>query len=138
MTSDARSDLTCPEVCTDLVRTLLEIGYVAVGRGLQSHAEDIFHGLIAARPESELPIIGLAVCKMNFGDFASATKLLSEDAIRINPASSMAKCFLGVVSHYCGAKNETLAIMNEVVESGNDESAVNIAKSVLEEINSKK
>jgi hypothetical protein len=39
------------------------------------------------------------------------------------------------VSHYCGAKNEALLIMNEVVEHGDDENAVGIAKSVLEEIN---
>jgi hypothetical protein len=137
MNSNASGNLIHPEICTDLVKTLLEIGYVAIGRGLQSHAEDIFQGLSTARPESELPIVGLAVCKMNFGDFASASKLLVEDALVINPSSSIAKCFLGVVSHYCGAKSEALIIMNEVLENSNDNSAINIAKSVIEEINSK-
>jgi hypothetical protein len=137
MDSTANSDLAYPEVCTDLVRLLIEVGYVAVGRGMQSHAEDIFHGLIAARPESELPIIGLAVCKMNFGDFASASKLLAEDALAINPSSSIARCFLGVVSHYCGARDEALAIMQEVLETNSDIDAVNIAKSVLAEIGPK-
>jgi hypothetical protein len=131
------ADLVYPEICTDLVRLLFEIGYVAVGRGLQSYAEDIFDALITVRPKSELPVVGLAVCKMNFGDFALASKLLIEKALVINPSSDIAKSFLGVVSHYCGAINEATVIMNEVARNGKDEGAVSMAKAVLSEINSK-
>ncbi|MDR1255850.1 MAG: hypothetical protein LBJ94_02930 [Puniceicoccales bacterium] len=137
MSESANDDLTYPEICTDLVKTLLETGYVAVGRGLQVHAEDIFNGLIAARPESELPVVGLSVCKMSFGDFATATALLTKQALAINPSSEIAKCFLGVVSHYCGAAQQSLSIMSDLISNGTDETAINIAKNVVNEINSR-
>jgi len=69
----------------------MEIRYVAVGRGLQSHAEDIFNGLAAARPESELPLVGLAVCKMNFGDFASARDSLTKSLQRCKKCEGKSK-----------------------------------------------
>ncbi|MDR0595327.1 MAG: hypothetical protein LBF94_01330 [Puniceicoccales bacterium] len=137
MNESGNGDLTYPEICTDLVKTLFEVGYVAVGRGLQSYAEDIFNALIAARPESELPIVGLAVCRMNFGDFTSATALLMQKALVINPASDIAKSFLGMISHCCGANKEALLIMNEVISSGKDPSAISLAQNVIKEINFK-
>jgi hypothetical protein len=138
MGESSNSDLKYSEISTELVRTLFEIGYVAVGRGLQSCAEDIFNALAAARPESELPLVGLAVCKINFGNFVAATTLLLEKALKINPSSDIAKCFLGVAFHYCGAEKEALEIMNGIVSDGNDASALEIAKSVIDEINSKR
>ncbi len=133
--SDATNSLKFPEIDTAMVQTLMEIGYVAIGRGQQSAAEDIFNGISSARPESELPIIGLAVTKMNFGDFTAAFKLLGENALSINPESDLAKCFLGVVSFYCGAQKESLAIMSDILANSSDEVAIKIAKSTLEEIN---
>jgi hypothetical protein len=129
------ADLMYPEICTDLVKLLFEIGYVAVGRGLQSYAEGIFNALIAARPKSELPVVGMAVCKMSFGDFALAYKVLVEKALVINPESDIAKSFLGMVSHCCGATKETVAIVSEVADDVKDAGAVGMAKAVLSEIN---
>jgi hypothetical protein len=74
---------------------------------------------------------------MDLGDFASATILLAEKALKVNPSSDIAKCFLGVVSYYCGALGEALLIMNEVINNGNDASAIGIARTVVDEINSK-
>jgi hypothetical protein len=137
MGEDLNSDLKYPEISTDLVRTLFEIGYVAIGRGLQSYAEDIFSALAAARPESELPIVGLAVSKMNFGAFAAATALLTEKALKINPSSDIAKSFLGMILHRCGAAEKALAVMDDVLSNGTDASALNIARNIIDEINSK-
>ena len=56
MDNSAQSDLP---VQSEMVQLLMDIGYVATGRGFQSQANDIFNGIIAARPNSELPLIGL-------------------------------------------------------------------------------
>jgi hypothetical protein len=137
MGENSNSDLKYSEIGTDLVRTLFEIGYVAVGRGLQSYAEDIFNALVAARPESELPVVGLAVCKMNFGAFTAAVTLLTEKALKINPSSDIAKSFLGLILHHCGATEKALAVMNDVLSNGTDANALNMARSIIDEINSK-
>lgn len=134
MNDSTNNDLVYPEINTDIIRDLMEIGYVAVGRGLQTAAEDIFQGISAARPKSELPIIGLAVTKMNFGDFVSATNLLCKKALIINPHSSIAKCFLGVISHYCGAQDQAKSLLSEVISENADESAVSIAQTIINEI----
>jgi Flp pilus assembly protein TadD len=137
MGENLNSDLTHSEISTDLVKTLFEVGYVAVGRGLQSYAEDIFNALAAARPESELPIVGLAVCKMNFGAFTVAATLLAERALKINPSSDIAKSFLGMILYLCGAKDKALAVMKDVLDNGTDASALSIARNIIDEINSK-
>ncbi len=135
---DVANNVTFPEISADMVKDLMEIGYVAIGRGSQTAAEDIFNGICAARPESELPIIGLAISKMNFGDFISASKLLSEKAFPLNPNNSLTKCFIGVVYFYCGAKKESLAIMEDILSNSEDESAIKIAQNISSEINNSK
>lgn len=136
--SDLTDDIKFPEISKEILQVLMEIGYVAIGRGLESAAETIFNGVSAARPNSELPVIGAAVTKMNFGDFASAVKLLGEKALVINPKSDLAKCFLGVVSFYCGSLKEALSILPDIIANSSDESAVKIATSIMNEINNKK
>ncbi|MDR1401757.1 MAG: hypothetical protein LBI81_02255 [Puniceicoccales bacterium] len=118
-------------VPAELVQMLMEIGYVAIGRGLQSHAESIFAGVIAARPSSELPLIGLAVCKINFGDFLAASKILTDRALKINPDSGMAKCFLAIAIKTLGGGKESKELASQVAETCTDQAAVALAKSIL-------
>ena len=133
----SENDVKFPEITKEVLQILMEAGYVAIGRGMQSAAEDIFDGVSAARPESELPVIGLAVTKMNFGDFVSASKLLYDKALAINPKSDLAKCFLGVVSFYCGAINEAASVLEGILSDSEDEAAKKIASSIMKEINEK-
>ncbi|MDR2737745.1 MAG: hypothetical protein LBB18_02270 [Puniceicoccales bacterium] len=102
-------------VSTELVQLLMELGYVACGRGLQANAEGIFEGLIRARPNSELPLVGLAIAKINFGDFLCASKILAERALKINPNSGLAKSFLAITSRALGWEKEAEALANEVL-----------------------
>jgi hypothetical protein len=95
---DATSNSKIPggdlSVSSEVVQTLREVGYVATVRGLPPQAESIYSGELAASPASELPRIGLAVCKVNLGYIEDAAKIRSEWALPINPDSEMAKCFL--------------------------------------------
>jgi Tfp pilus assembly protein PilF len=104
-------------VSTEVVQTLMEVGYVAAGRGSKSNAEDIFKGVSAARPSSELPLIGLAVTEINFGDFLTASKILVEQALKINPDSGLAKCFLAMASKALGDKSVAEDLAKEISSS---------------------
>jgi hypothetical protein len=108
-----KSDLS---VSTDIVQCLMDIGYVAIGRGLQSQATNIFNGIIAARPSSELPLIGLAVCKLNFGYVVDAAKILAEQALKLNPSSGIAKCFLAITTNALGKEQEARSLMHQVYD----------------------
>jgi predicted Zn-dependent protease len=104
-------------VASEVLQMLMEIGYVAIGRGFQEQAEKIFTGIAAARPRSELPLIGLAVTHLNFGDFAGASRILLEQALVANPNSGLAKCFLAVSMRALGANNEANWLAGEALKA---------------------
>ncbi|MDR1433005.1 MAG: hypothetical protein LBI61_01525 [Puniceicoccales bacterium] len=118
-------------VSSELVRLLMDVGYVATGRGLQTRAEAVFAGAIAARPNSEFPLIGLGVCKINFGDFVAAAKILSEKALKINPSSGLAKCFLAIAVKSLGRKDYAYELASQVITSCEETAAVTLAKSIV-------
>jgi hypothetical protein len=118
-------------VKSEVVQLLMEVGYVAVGRGFKSQADAIFEGIIAARPNSELPLIGLAVSKINFGALPEAAKILSERALVINPDSGIAKSFLAIISKSLGAKSEADDLARNVVETTDDPAAKTLAESII-------
>ncbi|MDR2603161.1 MAG: hypothetical protein LBC11_01180 [Puniceicoccales bacterium] len=122
-----KSDLP---VSTEMVKCLMEVGYVAIGRGLQSQATNIFQGIIAARPSSELPLIGLAICKLNFGYIVDAAKILAEQALRLNPDSGLAKCFLAISIRALGREREACDLMRHVCDDTNNNDPV--AKAMAE------
>ncbi|MDR1458176.1 MAG: HrpB1 family type III secretion system apparatus protein, partial [Puniceicoccales bacterium] len=119
------------DIPTDIIRILMDIGYVATGCGLKSNAECIFDALISARPSSELPLIGLAVVKMSFGQVSEASKILTESVAKINPDSQLAKAFFGLLLKQIGSRQESEKVLNEVLDNNSDEDAVNLARSIL-------
>ncbi|MDR1457823.1 MAG: hypothetical protein LBI47_03185 [Puniceicoccales bacterium] len=121
-----KSDLS---ISTEMVQCLMEIGYVAIGRGFQSQAINVFKGIIAARPSSELPLIGLAVCKLNFGYIIEAAKILAEQALRLNPNSGIAKCFLAIAVKALGNEQEACDLMHHVCD---DATSDPVAKAMAE------
>ncbi|MDR0742042.1 MAG: hypothetical protein LBE98_01090 [Puniceicoccales bacterium] len=124
----SKSDLP---VSTEMVRCLMEVGYVATGRGLQSQATNIFNGIVAARPSSEFPLIGLAVCKLNFGYVVEAAKILAEQALKLNPSSGTAKCFLAVAIKALGKEAEARDLMRQVCNNTTEPAAKAMAESFL-------
>lgn len=122
-------------VQSEMVQLLMDIGYVATGRGFQSQANDIFNGIIAARPNSELPLIGLAVNKLNFGNFVEAAKILSERALVINPDNGTAKCFLAMAVRSLGGNAEAQQLLEEVVNNDTDTVSQELAKGLLQQKN---
>jgi hypothetical protein len=120
------------EIDTKLIRLLMEVGYLAGGHGFFKESETIFEGLKAVRSESEYPIIGLAITKMNAKKNDEAVEILREQALKLNPDSDMAKCFLGLSLKLSGMNHESRKVLEDVVENGNSEEAVNMARSFLE------
>lgn len=119
---------------SEYVKLLNEIGYVAIGKGMKKEAESIFDALIKIRPNSELPLIGLAVCKINFGNFKEALDLLAIKANKINPDSDLVKAFTALVLMFTKQKKECKNILENILDNNKDATAVALAKSIKEEL----
>jgi Flp pilus assembly protein TadD len=122
------------EIDRELLQILMQSGYLAGGYGFFSEAETIFQGVMAARPESEYPVIGLAVSKMSAGRNDDAVKILHNQALKLNPESDLARSFIGLALKLGGLNEESLTMLKDVVAAGKDETAVKMAQSLIEEI----
>ena len=122
-------------VDTELVRILMDVGFVATGSGRHEQAKIIFKGLAAVRPESELPWIGLAVVLMNTGNPDEAALLLRDKGLQINPGSCLARSFLGLAHKLSGHGAEAERVLNSVVADCPDrESSAAMARALLAEL----
>jgi tetratricopeptide (TPR) repeat protein len=119
------------DVQTAVVQQLMEIGYMAAGGRMSADAATIFDAIEAVRPESELPLIGHAVTRLNAGRADEAIALLRK-ALERNPDSEFAAAFLGLSLKQAGLSQAAGNILQQVVSQGKDAQAVGLAKSLLE------
>ena len=124
---------TLKAISSEMLQTLGEIAYVATACGLWNHADEIFNGIKAVRPWSELPMISQALARMTVCDDGRAIEILSNEALKMNPDNQIAKTFLGMALKRCGFAQKAEKVLNEVIESNQDARAVEIAKTVAAE-----
>ena len=122
------------QVDTSTVRLLMEIGYIAAGYGLVKEAEAIFAAVKASRPDSELPLVGLAVTRLNAGQNDEAIRLLRDEALKINADSDIARAFLGLALKQAGLASESRAFLQTVVDNRRDMTAVALAEQLLKSL----
>ena len=104
---------------------------MAAGTGRVADAQTIFAGVQAARPESELPLVGLAISEMNRGRHLEATKLL-QAAVQKNDESDLAMSFLGLALRFAGLNQASRDVSEQVVDANGNAEAVALARSILE------
>ena len=121
------------EIDTKQVQMMMEIGLLASGYGYFDEAETIFNGLKSARPDSEYPIIGLAINRLNSNKAEEAVGLLRDKALVLNPANDLTKGFLGLAFKLAGFSSDSQAMLEEVVAGDADGQAVEMAKALLKE-----
>ncbi|MBF0103127.1 MAG: hypothetical protein HQK77_19685 [Desulfobacterales bacterium] len=119
-------------ITSELLQLLMEIGYLAGGYGLLNDSETIFEAIKSVRPESEYPLIGLAVTKMNANNNEDAIAILKNQALKVNPQSDLARSFLGLALKHAGYGSESQSVLQEVLNSGKDAVAVKMAQAILD------
>jgi predicted Zn-dependent protease len=112
---------------------MMELGYLAAGSGFKAEAESIFEAVQVLRPDSEMPVIGLAVVKIASGQPLEAVSLLERRALRIDPDSALARSFLGLALRLAGHGSRSHAVLEEVAAAGDESEAVTMARSLLAE-----
>lgn len=117
----------------EMTRRLAEIGFMAGGYGLIPQSRSIFEGLQAALPESEYPLIGLALNHVHTGNPAEAVKILQDQALQRHPDSAMVRAFLGLALRLAGHAQAAERELQRVLDDTQaDPEATALARSLLE------
>jgi len=119
------------EIDRDTVRLLAELGLIAGDYGMTAQVEAIVAALAVLRPESEQPDIIHAYSRIWAKDPVGAERILRDQALAKNPASTEAKAVLGLALHIAGKSAERDRVLNEVLAAGGDPGAVEIAQQLV-------
>jgi thioredoxin-like negative regulator of GroEL len=111
------------ETPAELVRLLLRTGYWSVWHGLYAEAAALFSGARAARPESEVPVLGMAVLAMVMQQADSAVQVLRETAMPLAPRSELVQAHLGCALRLAGREDEGREILGRLAASASDPDA---------------
>ena len=111
------------ETPAELVRLLMRIGYWSMWHGLYAEAATLFNGARAARPESELPVLGMSVLAMVMQRPEHAVQLLRETALPRNPANELVQAHLGCALRLAGHEDEGVEILHRLSSRGRDADA---------------
>ena len=106
---------------------LMDAGFVAAAMGMTAKAIVIFSALRLVRPDSEAPILGLALTFVNMGRFRDAAQLLSEDGLKKNPDSDLLRAMLGLTFQLAGREEEAAKLFDAVMKADREPTAVKLA-----------
>ena len=116
-----------------ILKSLADIGFMASGTGLPKHAFGIFNGIEAARPDSPLSTLGIALEFMNRKRNQEAIDLLHKEGLKKYPDSVEIKAFLGLALMFEGRNKESEDYLKPLLSSTETEPAV-MAKELLAKI----
>ena len=108
------------------VRTLVDLGFIAVTRGLDKHAAAIFDGVRAVRPNEDAAYIGPALLMIQKGDINGAIKLL-----RSRPPSDSIRVFLGMALLRHGDIKDAVDVLHDLVATAGDPALSDLARNLL-------
>jgi hypothetical protein len=119
------------ETPAELVRLLMRLGYWSVWHGLYPEAATLFNGARAARPQSELPVLGMAVLAMVMHQPDAAVRLLRETALPLNPQSELVQAHVGCALRLAGQESEGLDLLTDLSRRGDDADARLMAENLV-------
>lgn len=113
-------------VDTDTIRALVDIGFISLSRGLDRHAEAVFAGVAAARPDHETGPMGLALVSLLRNDPAAAAARL-----RKLPPTDPVQVFLGMALLRLGDRAAGRAVLERLVATADDPGVKAMAEQLI-------
>jgi tetratricopeptide (TPR) repeat protein len=110
---------------------LLESGYLLMEMNRFKEAEEVFAGVAALLPASDVPLTCLGNLYFAQGKYQRALKA-HQDALKLRPDSANAKVHVGESLLFLGKQEEGLAVLQEIANSDQDPSATEFAQALLE------
>jgi tetratricopeptide (TPR) repeat protein len=93
----------------------MEAGFICRDAGRYQHARDIFLGVRALRPGSEIPEVGLGTVAFQQGDFPQAARHYKR-AIERNPQSAWAHAHHGELALFAKNKQQAREHLQRALE----------------------
>ena len=118
------------QVSQDEVALLLESGYLYLEMQKPKEAEEVFAGVAALVPHSEVPLICLGNLHFSQGRYERALKF-HRDALKRNPESALAQAHAGEALLFMKRRTEAKAAFEQAISFESDSDAAEFARSLL-------
>jgi predicted Zn-dependent protease len=99
------------------LQVVMEAGYVYLGMRRFKEAREVFEGLVAIAPESDVPHVAIGNVDFCENKVDKAIKRYRQ-ALKLDPASVFAKVYLGEALVFAGKKDEGVKLLSEVKKAG--------------------
>lgn len=119
------------DVPREEVALLLEAGYLYMEMGRPKEAEEIFAGVAALLPESDVPRVALGNLQFSQGRFQRALKH-HQEALKLRPESAIAQAHVGEALLFLKRTEEGIAALNKAIEMEPDGPAAAFARALLD------
>lgn len=113
------------------IALLLEAGYLFMELGKWKEAQDVFSGVAALIPHSEVPHVALGNMFFAQGKFQQALKS-HRDALKTAPGSALAQAHIGEALIFLKKFDEGLQALNKAIQMEPEGLAADFARSLLE------
>jgi predicted Zn-dependent protease len=115
----------------ETITLLAESAGLANRYGLLPEATAITDALLAAIPDDGNVMLLQATTHLGARRYDEAASILRDKILANDPDNSTAKAFLGMALHLSGKAADRDKVLQEVIDSNDDEDAVTIAQSFL-------
>lgn len=120
---------------SNLMKLLMEVGFLATNNtGQPEAASTIFKGVAKARPQSAYPQIGLGCAAIVQRNFSEAVEILRSAPASERSERELCNGFLGLALKLGGYREESSSVLAQLQQEGENEVAVRMASSLLEEL----
>ncbi|MFZ9887117.1 MAG: tetratricopeptide repeat protein [Myxococcota bacterium] len=119
------------DVPQDEVALLLEAGYLYLELGKPKEAEEVFSGVSALVPHSNVPLLALGNLHFAQGNFQRALKF-HQDALKLTPDSALAWAHVGEVQLFLKKPAQAVAALEKALELESEGEAALFARSLLD------
>ncbi|MCC7072796.1 MAG: tetratricopeptide repeat protein [Deltaproteobacteria bacterium] len=110
---------------------LLEAGYLYLEMGKQQEAAEIFAGVAALLPKSDVPLVALGNLEFAQGHFQRALKH-HQEALKLKPKSALAQAHVGEALLWLNKTAEGVKALNKAIDLEPEGMPANFARALLE------
>ncbi|MEM9618004.1 MAG: hypothetical protein AAF936_08600 [Pseudomonadota bacterium] len=114
----------------ETVQYLASAAVIAGVFGMRDKALSISEALVAAMPDSTDANLIAASAKLTAGQKRESAKILREKVLANEPDRTLAKALLSMAHDMMNEHGERDKLINEVIEAGDDEDAVELVKEI--------
>lgn len=113
------------------VQLLLEAGYLYLEMGRPKEAQEVFEGVCALLPQSDVPLVALGNLEFSQGRYQRALKH-HQDALKLRPDSAVAQAHVGEALLWLKKTADGLAALDKALAMDQDGPAGRFARALKE------